>query len=84
MTQLRTKDFNLVVSDVEMPRLNGFELTASIRANQKTAELPVILVTGLSKREDKEKGIDAGANAYVVKSSFDQTNLLEIIERLIV
>ncbi|MBI9068214.1 MAG: hybrid sensor histidine kinase/response regulator [Salinivirgaceae bacterium] len=82
-TKLKEGNFNAVVSDVEMPRMNGFELTAKIRADKKHAELPVILVTSLSKREDKEKGIDVGASAYIVKSSFDQSNLLEILERLI-
>jgi two-component system chemotaxis sensor kinase CheA len=45
--------------------------------------LPVVLVTGLGSREDMEHGIDVGANAYIVKSSFDQSNLLEVVERLI-
>ncbi|SRR5712691_3686683 len=82
-TALRSEAFDLVVSDVDMPRLDGFELTARIRADRKLADLPVILVTALESREDKERGIDVGANAYVVKSSFDQTNLLEIIHRLV-
>jgi two-component system chemotaxis sensor kinase CheA len=80
---LRAERFDLVVSDVEMPRLNGFDLTAKIRADKKLAELPVVLVTALETREDRERGIDAGANAYLVKSSFDQSNLLEAIGRLI-
>ncbi|MEW6237707.1 MAG: hybrid sensor histidine kinase/response regulator [Candidatus Omnitrophota bacterium] len=82
-TQLRTAEFNMVVSDVDMPRMNGFELTAKIRSEKKLAEMPVVLVTALQSREDRERGIDAGANAYIVKSSFDQSNLLEIIRRLI-
>ena len=80
---LRAENFDLVVSDVEMPRLNGFDLTARIRADKKLAELPVVLVTALEMREDRERGIDVGANAYLVKSSFDQSNLLEAIRRLI-
>ncbi len=82
-TKLKEGEFDVVVSDVEMPRMNGFELTAKIRSNKKTAEIPVILITSLSKREDREKGIDAGANAYIIKSSFDQSNLLEILDRFI-
>jgi two-component system chemotaxis sensor kinase CheA len=82
-TLLRTERFDLVVSDVEMPRLNGFDLTTRIRADKKLAELPVVLVTALETREDREHGIDAGANAYLVKSSFDQSNLLEAVRRLI-
>ena len=82
-TTLKTEAFDLVVSDVEMPRMDGFELTAKIRSDKKLEETPVVLVTSLDSREDREKGIDVGANAYIVKSSFDQSNLLEVIGRLI-
>ena len=82
-TMLRAEHFGLVVSDVEMPRLNGFDLTARIRADKKLAELPVVLVTALESREDRERGMDAGASAYLAKSSFDQSNLLEAIRRLV-
>lgn len=82
-TTLKTGTFDLVVSDVEMPRMDGFDLTTKIRADKNLSELPVVLVTALESREHRERGIDAGANAYIVKSSFDQSNLLEIIRRLI-
>ncbi|OPY89598.1 MAG: Gliding motility regulatory protein [Syntrophus sp. PtaU1.Bin208] len=82
LTVLRTEPFDLVISDVEMPRMNGFDLTARIRADKKLADLPVILVTALESREDKERGIDVGANAYIVKSRFDQSNLLDVIKRV--
>jgi two-component system chemotaxis sensor kinase CheA len=82
-TLLRSEHFDLVVSDVEMPRLNGFDLTVRIRADKKLAQLPLVLVTALESREDRERGIDVGANAYLVKSSFDQSNLIEAVRRLI-
>ena len=75
--------FDLIVSDVDMPRMNGFELTTKIRKEKKLSELPVILVTALESSEDREHGIDVGANAYIVKSSFDQSNLLEVITKLL-
>ncbi len=81
-TMLRSVRFDLVVSDVEMPRMNGFDLTAKIRADKNLSGLPVLLVTALETREDRERGIDAGANAYLVKSNFDQSNLLEAVRRL--
>jgi two-component system, chemotaxis family, sensor kinase CheA len=81
-TALRAERFDGVVSDVEMPRLNGFDLTARIRADRALAQLPVVLVTALESREDRERGIDVGANAYLVKSSLDQSNLLEALRRL--
>ncbi|GLQ50781.1 response regulator [Dyella flava] len=82
-TTLRTGNFDLVVSDVEMPRMDGFDLTAKLRADEHLMNLPVVLVTALGSREDRERGIDVGANAYIVKSSFDQSNLLEVIRRLV-
>ena len=82
-TKLRSGEFDVVVSDVDMPRMNGFGLTAKIRADKKFSALPVVLVTALESREDREHGIDVGASAYIVKSSFDQSNLLEVIRRLI-
>ncbi len=80
---LKTKKIDLLVSDVEMPRMTGFDLTAKMRADNKLSEIPVVLVTSLESREDREKGIDAGANAYIVKSSFDQSNLLAAVRSLI-
>jgi two-component system chemotaxis sensor kinase CheA len=82
-TALKAGAFDLVVSDVEMPRMDGFDLTAKLRSDKRLAQLPVVLVTALESREHRERGIDVGANAYIVKSSFDQSNLLEIVRRLI-
>ncbi|HET6803979.1 MAG TPA: response regulator [Frateuria sp.] len=81
-TALRSEAFDLLVSDIEMPRMNGFDLTARVRADRKLADLPVVLVTALSRREDRERGIDVGANAYITKGSFDQRHLLEAVRRL--
>ena len=82
-TTLRAEQFDVLVSDVEMPRLNGFDLTARVRADKNLSELPVILVTALESREDRERGIDVGASAYLVKSDLDQSNLLEALRRLV-
>lgn len=81
--KLKEGGFDVVVSDVEMPRMDGFELTARIREDPELGELPVVLVTALGTREDRERGVDVGANAYIVKSSFDQSNLLEVVKRLV-
>jgi len=80
---LQHTPFDLVVSDIEMPHLDGFALTAKIRADKQRAALPVVLVTALEAPAHKERGFDAGANAYIVKSSFDQSNLLETVRRFI-
>jgi two-component system chemotaxis sensor kinase CheA len=74
---------DLIVSDIIMPRMDGFELTRRIREDAQTGQVPVILVTSLDSPEDKARGIEAGADAYIVKSGFDQNNLLETIEQLI-
>jgi two-component system chemotaxis sensor kinase CheA len=83
LTTLKAGEFDLLVSDVEMPRMDGFELTTRVRADKKLAELPVVLVTALGSREHKERGIDVGANAYIVKGSFDQSNLLGVLGKLV-
>jgi len=82
LTQLKTENFDIVISDVEMPRMDGFELTAAIRGDSRLASLPVVLVTGLESRADRERGIDVGASAYIVKSSFDQSSLIDVIRKL--
>ncbi len=82
-SKIKTGQFDVLVSDVDMPRMNGFTLTEKVRADPKNSDIPVILVTALESQEDKEHGIEAGANAYIVKSSFDQSNLLEVISRLL-
>ena len=83
LSRLRQEEFDAVVSDVEMPRMDGLALTERIRASQKTEDMPVILVTSLQSPEEKERGLRVGADAYVVKGSFDQDNLLKTIRRLI-
>lgn len=81
-TALRSEPFDLLVSDIEMPRMNGFDLTARVRADRTLSDLPVVLVTALARREDRERGIDVGANAYITKGGFDQRELLAAVRRL--
>lgn len=83
LATLRTGDFDLLVSDVEMPRMDGFELTSRVRMDRRLAALPTVLVTALESREDRERGIEAGADAYIGKSGFDNRNLLDVIRRLV-
>ena len=81
--QLAQDEWDLVVSDVEMPRMDGFGLCAAIRASPRLSRLPVVLVTALEKQEHRAKGLEAGADAYLGKSSFDQRSLLETIQQLL-
>jgi two-component system chemotaxis sensor kinase CheA len=74
---------DLVVSDVEMPRMDGFALTEAIRGSKRLRDLPVILVTARETDQDKARGIAVGANAYLGKSTFDQGNLLQTLAQLL-
>lgn len=76
-------DFDVVISDVEMPKMNGLELTARIKQTGHYRSIPVILLTSLSKPEQREAGLRAGADAYLVKSQFDQSELLQAIQSVI-
>jgi chemotaxis protein histidine kinase CheA len=81
----KTRDFlyDLVITDVEMPRMDGFSFTEKLRADERYRHVPVIIVTSREKDEDKRRGIQVGANAYIVKGAFDQSNLLETVRNLI-
>jgi two-component system, chemotaxis family, sensor kinase CheA len=80
---LAEEPVDLVVTDVEMPRMDGFQLTAAIRGSEPLADLPIVLVTSRGSDADKRRGIEVGANAYLVKSGFDQENLLQTIQQLL-
>ncbi|OGU06527.1 MAG: hypothetical protein A2075_08240 [Geobacteraceae bacterium GWC2_58_44] len=79
----RNTRFDLVITDVEMPRLDGFSLTERLRADPGYRGVPVIIVTSREKDEDKKRGIAVGANAYIAKGAFDQSNLLETVRSLV-
>lgn len=81
--KLGARSFDAVVTDILMPNMNGLELTEKIRADKRYAELPIILVTSLASEADQRRGLEAGANAYIAKPSFDQRVLLECLARLI-
>jgi len=80
---LQMQGVDLVVTDVEMPRMDGFALTEAIRGSKRYRDLPVILVTALESDNDKARGIEVGADAYLLKSGFNQQRLLETIGQLL-
>jgi two-component system chemotaxis sensor kinase CheA len=80
---LLEKGADLVVSDVEMPRMDGFTLTEAIRGSKRFRTLPVILVTAMEREADKARGLAVGADAYRVKSAFDQKDLLDTIAQFL-
>lgn len=75
--------FDAVVSDVEMPGLDGFQLLARVRRGPRASRLPFVLVTALDKDEDRQRALELGASAYFVKSGFDQGALVDTIESLL-
>ncbi len=79
----RDREIGLVLTDVEMPEMDGIELTHAIRTHPTSSTLPVVIVTSLGEEDDRKRGIDAGADAYIVKRNFDQHDLLETVERLV-
>ncbi|WP_293124195.1 hybrid sensor histidine kinase/response regulator [Microcoleus sp. bin38.metabat.b11b12b14.051] len=81
--KLKTRYFDALISDVQMPNLDGLGLTAKIREQKEYSELPIILVTSLASDEDRKRGADAGANAYIPKGTFNQDVLIETLKRLV-
>ena len=80
---LRAETADLVIADIEMPRLNGFGLLEAMKKDQSLARIPVIVVTSLERREDQERGLALGADAYIVKRKFDQEELLAVIRQIL-
>jgi two-component system, chemotaxis family, sensor kinase CheA len=83
LTMLSAEPADLVLTDIEMPNLDGFGLTQAIRAKPELANIPVLLLSSLSSEADRQRGMDAGADGYIIKSSFDENALLAAVNRLL-
>ncbi len=83
LTQMRSDLPDLVITDVQMPRLDGFGLLEQMKKDPRLARLPVIVVTSLEKREDQERGLALGADAYIVKRKFDHEELLQTVRQIL-
>lgn len=83
LERLGSHKVGCVITDVEMPGMDGFTMTQEIRKNPEWKDLPVVVVTTRETREDKIRGIQVGANAYITKKDFDQMKLVETIHRLV-
>jgi two-component system chemotaxis sensor kinase CheA len=83
LERLKQKEWDLVIADVDMPRVDGFEMTARMRADEHLRDLPVIIVTARDSIDDRRRGFEVGADAYVLKREFDQSQLLDTVRRLI-
>lgn len=81
--KLRESQFDAVISDIQMPNVDGLELTAKIRELPEYKELPVILVTTMASEEDKRQGAQVGANAYITKGEFEQGEFLDTLRKFV-
>ena len=79
----KDEEIELVVTDMEMPRLGGLELTRAIRADERRSSLPVVMVTSRGSEEDRRLGMEAGVDAYIDKQGFQQSALLATIAQLL-
>lgn len=80
---LQKSKFSLIITDISMPIMDGFQLTEHIKHSQKLHDIPVIIVTSLGSDAEKARGIEVGADAYIVKNEFESDKLLQIIEQLV-
>jgi two-component system, chemotaxis family, sensor kinase CheA len=83
LDMLRIDKADLIITDIQMPRLDGFGLVQALKADSELSRIPVIIVSSLERPEDLERGLLLGADAYVVKRKFDQTELLDAIRQMI-
>ncbi len=80
---LSTSPFDLLVSDVDMPRMNGIDLVRTVKADPLLRDMPVMIVSYKDREEDRLRGLDAGANYYLTKGSFHDESLLAAVRDLI-
>lgn len=83
LIKAQANQFDAVLTDVEMPIMDGFTLTEKLRQLDAYKDKPIIIITSREKEEDKQRGIDVGASAYIVKGGFDQTNLVDTLKILL-
>jgi CheY-like chemotaxis protein len=83
LEKARKNKYDIVITDVEMPRMDGFTLTETLRGDAEYQDTPIMLLTSRDKEEDKRRGIQVGANAYILKGDFEQSNLIATIENLL-
>jgi two-component system chemotaxis sensor kinase CheA len=83
LTKIFSEKFDLIVSDIEMPEINGFELTERLKMDARFKDIPIVLVTSLASESDRKKGFDIGAHAYITKGSFNQEELLNTVRKIL-
>ncbi|HFD79921.1 MAG TPA: hybrid sensor histidine kinase/response regulator [Gammaproteobacteria bacterium] len=80
---VRTSDYDLVISDIDMPRMNGFEFVQLIKQDQRLRDTPVMIVSYKDREEDRQRGLEVGADYYLTKGSFHDETLIDAVVDLI-
>ncbi len=83
LNKTKGQRFDLIITDIDMPRMNGLELTKTLKEDPKYQHIPIVIVSYKDRPEDKRKGLEVGADQYITKSQFDNNEFLETIHRLI-
>ena len=83
LSALAEQPSDLVLTDIEMPNMDGFALTEAIRAHPTLANIPVLILSSRSSDADRQRGLDVGADGYIIKSGFDEASLLTAVNRLL-
>jgi two-component system sensor histidine kinase and response regulator WspE len=81
--KIRAEAYDLLITDVDMPRMNGLQLVQAVRSDDKLRDLPIIIVSYKERDEDRTRGLEVGANAYLTKSSFHDNRFIEAVVDLI-
>jgi len=83
LSKLAEEPSDLILTDIEMPNMDGFALTEAVRAHPSLANTPVLILSSRSSEADRQRGLDAGADGFIIKSGFDESSLLAAVNRLI-
>ena len=83
LEKLEHTPFDLVITDVQMPKMDGFTLTATLKKDERFSHIPIIIITSLEREEERRQGLQAGADAFLLKKSFNQESLIQTIRTLI-
>jgi two-component system chemotaxis sensor kinase CheA len=83
LEKLKEKTFDLIISDLDMPRMDGFTFIENLRRNQDYQRIPIIVISSLKDQGTRQRTLDLGADAYIVKSDFEQSNLIHSVHQFI-
>jgi two-component system chemotaxis sensor kinase CheA len=83
LEKMSMQTYDLVLTDIQMPRMNGIEFTKRLKSDPATASIPIVVLSSLASPEDKRRGLDAGADAYMIKGELSVESLAQVFGRLV-